>query len=1009
MNIQRVNIYALAILLHIFSVLSSSAQVTKPIINASLVGTVIDAETKEPIEGATVQLEAVTHSVKTDRNGKFQFVTGQKLPFTATISYVGYVSQKNVFKTSPAIVELKPKSNGLEEVVVVGYGTQRKADLVGAVSKVDASKTKVIPEASFDTQLQGNVAGVQINGGTGIPGGNTFIRVRGSTSINSSNDPLYVIDGIFVNNTSLQNSAADRTTSPLADLNPNDIETIEVLKDAAAISIYGSKGANGVILITTKKGKYGQTAKVDVELSQGFGYAPKKWDLTSGSEHALLVEEYRKNEGLAPVFTAGTRGLPKDQPTYDRQAILNKTAGFKNYNVAVRGGGDQTVYYIAGGYNDQEGVWKTMGFERGSFRINLEQKINEKIKVGTTNTFSRSKREIGRAVGSGNTGGLYQASVDIPTYLPLFDESGKALNWVNFDNISSLVNNTDNSANSNHYIGSIYGNYNILPNLVFKTSFSVDYNIYEEREYWNTNLLRGIANNGEAIASYTQSDFWVNEQTLRYNKIADRHSFAILVGNHIQSSTTKNTFSRGTNFPNNSFKLISAAANQTVDESWGSNTMLSFFSRLEYNFNNKYFVEGVFRADGSSKFAKDNLWGYFPAVGLAWKISKENFLKDHKVLNNLKLRVNYGIAGNQSGIGDFKYRGLWIAGEGYPDIGTTELPGIKPLQLANPNLKWEETAQFNIGADVGLFKDLIALDLNYYNKRTTDALLEVAVENYSGFQSYLSNYGQLSNKGFEIGLNANIFTKKPFNWISSFNISQNKNKIEVLPNPMSFEDRQFIRIEQGYPLYSYWLYNVQGVDSQTGDLQIEDVNKDGQITASDRKIVGDSWPKFFGGWSNNFSYKGFDLNVLFTYSFGNNVWNHNRALGEQGGKLDANRVLFATQLDRWQKPGDITDVPRLALKNYDKQELSRFFEDGSFLRLRSFNFGYTLPKSLISKIHLDKARVYFVGTNLFLLTKYTGADPETRIERGESQNIQGYDFASPPTPRTFQLGINLTL
>ena len=1000
--------YALSIFLLIAQ--GARSQETKPIINAALTGKVIDAVSKEPIEGVTVQLEAVTHSVKTDRHGNFQFVTGQKLPFKVKVSYVGYKTETLVISTSPVAIELIPSDRALDEVVVVGYGTQRKKDLVGAIAKVDPSITKVIPEASFDTQLQGNVAGVQINGGTGIPGSNTFIRVRGSTSINSSNDPLYVIDGIFVNNSTLQNVEADRTTSPLADLNPNDIETIEVLKDAAAISIYGSKGANGVILITTKKGKYGQSAQVDMDISRGSGWAAKKWNLTTGPEHATVVDEYRRNEGLAPLFTAGGRGLPEEQPTYDRQAILNQTAQYQNYNLSVRGGSDNTNYYLGFGYADQEGIWKTMGFERGNFRVNLEQRINDKLKVGTTNTLTKSHRNIGRAVGSGGSGALYQASVDIPTYLPIFDEDGKPLRWVNFDNIYSLVNESDNNADSRHYIGSVYANYHILPDIVFNSSFSLDYNLYEEREYWNTNLLRGIANKGEAIASFTQSNFWVNEQTLKYqHTFAQKHNLTALVGTHIQSSTTSNTYSRGTNFPNDSFTLISAAANQTVDEQWGKNTMISFFSRLEYNFKSKYLFEAVFRADGSSKFSNKNRWGYFPAIGGAWKISEEDFLKDNVLISNLKLRLNYGVAGNQNGIGDFEYRGLWTSGVSYPDQGSTQLPGITPLKLANPDLRWEKTSQLNAGLDLGFFDDRFGIEFNYYDKYTTDALLEVAVPNFSGFRSYLSNYGELSNRGFEFSLSAAVIAKDNFSWNTSFNISHNKNKIEVLPSPMSFEDRQFIRIEEGYPLYSYWLYNVLEVNPATGDLVIEDVDGNGEITASDRKIVGDAWPDYFGGFNNSFSYKGFDLNVLFTYSVGNRQWNHNRVLGEQGGRLDANRVIFASQLDRWQNPGDITDVPRLALKNYDKQELSRFLEDASFLRLRSLNLGYTLPKQLTSRLHIDKVRLYFVGTNLLLFTKYSGADPETRIERGENQNIQGYDFASPPTPRTVQFGINLTL
>ncbi|MEH6307804.1 TonB-dependent receptor [Olivibacter sp. CPCC 100613] len=982
----------------------------KALINSKLSGRVIDANNKEPLPGALVKIEAVTNQTQTDGDGNFQLVTGQIFPYNIMVSYLGYISKTLAVNGSPVTIELTPSLNQLEDVVVVGYGEQRKADLVGSVAKVDPSAIKRIPEASFDTQLQGNVAGVQINGGTGIPGSNTFIRVRGATSINSSNDPLYIIDGVFVNNTSLQNIAADRSISPMADINPNDIETIEVLKDAAAIAIYGSRGANGVIIITTKRGNFDEKPKIDLDVSQGVGWAPKKWELTSGPEHAMLVEEYRANEGLAPVFTVDGRGLPENQPTYDRQAILNRTARYQNYNLSIRGGSKNTSYYIGGGFAGQEGIWKTMAFNRGSFKVNIDQKISDKVRVGTSNTLTRSYRQIGRAVGSGGTGALYQASIDIPTYLPIFDDEGKPLRWVNFDNIHSLVTESDNKAYGNHYIGSIYAEIDFLPNLKFRSSFSLDYNLYEEKEYWNTQLLRGIANNGEATNSLTQSDFWINEQTLRYTKsFNNAHNVGILVGTHIQRSKLSNNTSRGTNFPNDSFKLISAAANQTASETWGENTLLSFFSRLEYSYKNRYLLEATIRADGSSKFSPDNRWGYFPAIGGAWKISEEAFLKDNPVWSNLKLRVNYGVAGNQNGINDFAYRGLWTAGAGYPDTGTSELPGIAPLQLANPDLRWEKTSQFNIGIDLGFLQNRIAIEANYYDKYTTDALLEVSVPNYSGFSSYLSNFGEISNKGFEFSVTSFNVQNENFSWSTAFNIAQNKNKIEVLPNPMSFEDRQFLRIEQGVPLYSYWLYNSLGVDPQTGDLILEDVNQDGQITASDRKVVGDAWPNFFGGLTNNFSYKGFDLNFLFTYSFGNHLWNHNRMLGEQGGRLDANRVIFASQLDRWQQPGDITDVPRLALRNYDKQEVSRFFEDASFVRLRNLSLGYTLPKTLSGKWKIERLRLYATATNLLTFTGYTGADPETRIERGENQNIQGYDFASPPTPRTLQFGIDLTL
>ena len=982
------------------------AQETTPLINSTLEGVVVDAATKEPLEGATLQLQGVTHSTKTDQQGRFKFVTGQKFPYTIVVSYIGYGTINVIADTSPMTIELERDSKGLEEVVVVGYGEQKKANLVGSVSKVNPAAVKTIPEASFDTQIQGNVAGVQISGGTGIPGSNTFIRVRGATSINSSNDPLYIVDGIFVNNASLQSIEADRNTSPLADLSPEDIENIEVLKDAAAISIYGSRGANGVIIVTTKKGRFDQKPTITLNTSQGWGWAPKLWELTTGPEHAAIVEEYRANEGLSPVFTAGTRGLPEDQPTYDRQAILNQTARYQNYAVSLNGGSQSTSYYLSATHTGQDGIWKTMGFTRSGFKLNLDQKITDKIRVGTTNTLSRSIRNIGRAVGSGGTGALYQATVDIPTYLPIFDEEGKPLRWVNFDNVYSLTTETDNTAISNHYIGSVYGEVDLLPSLKLRSSFSLDYNSYDESEYWNTNLLRGLANNGEAIRSYTVSNYWVNEQTLSYNtSIAGDHHLGILIGNHVEGTLITNTYATGTNFPNNSYTLISAAANQTVDESWRKNALASFFSRIEYNFRGKYLLEATLRADGSSKFSRENRWGYFPAVGGGWRISDEPFLSNSNTIDNLKLRASYGIAGNQNGIDDFAYRGLWGAGLGYPDQGTIELPGTAPLQLSNPDLRWEKTSQFNLGLDIGLWASRLTLEANYYRKYTTDALLQVSVPNYIGFSSYLSNYGEISNRGFELAINSDNIRSRDFTWSTAFNIAQNKNRIEVLPSPMSFEDRSFLRIEQGVALYSYWLYNFLGVDPQTGDMLLEDVNNDGQITPADRKVVGDAWPKFFGGLSNNLTYKQFDMHFQFTFSYGNRLWNHNRMLGEQGGRLDANRVIFASQLDRWQQPGDITDVPRLTLENYSRQEVSRFFEDASFLRLRTLTLGYTLP--LKNSPFIDRFRLYVVGTNLWLLTPYTGADPETRIERGESQNIQGYDFASPPTPRSLQVGLNV--
>lgn len=991
------------------------AQDAKPLIQSKLNGTIVDGITNEPIIGASINIKGTTHGVSTDLDGKFYFQTGQKFPYTLIVTYIGYKNKEVVVDGSPVLIKLAQDVQELNELVVVGYGTQKRKDIIGSVSKVDPAGTKNIPEASFDAQLQGKAVGVQINSNTGVPGSDVFIRVRGATSINAGNDPLYVIDGVFVNNTSLQNIAQDRATSPLADINPSDIESIEVLKDASAIAIYGSRGANGVVIVTTKRGSYSQKTKVEFNASEGLAWAPEDriWKTTTGPQHALLVNEYNTNMGKSLPFRPVTeiingvagRGLPEDQPTYDRMSILNRTATLRNYDLSIQGGSNTTRYYLGGGYNYQESIWKPMSFNRGSFKFNLDHKINNAVSIGTSNTFTRSYRDQARPANGGN-GTLLQASLNIPTYLPIFAEDGTPLKWVNFDNIDVLTNTVNLWSTSYHYVGNVFLDINISEKFKFHSNFGLDYNSYEENEYWDTRTILGSAG-GKGTESVTRSSTAINEQTLTYNDSFGNHSFGALIGNTLQGVEVKNVSATGTNFPNNSYTQISSAATQTASQYKTNSGLVSFFSRVNYNYKRKYYTEFTVRADGSSRFGKNNKWGYFPAVGAAWKIKEENFLKDVSQISNLKLRVSYGSTGNQSGIADFASQGLWTGGYGYSDkVGSSEGPGTAPLQIANPNLKWEKTTQFSAGLDLGLFRDRVNFDFGIYNKYTTDVLLQIATPGSTGFSSYLTNFGEISNKGFELGITTVNIQTKDFTWKTDFNVSQNTNKIEKIPADIPFAGRDLIRLQQGKPLYSYWLYKQLYVDPQTGDAVFEDVNKDGKITADDRQIVGNTWPKFFGGFTNNLSYKNFDLTIFFTYSLGNEIWNHNRMLGETGGTLDANRVLLASQLDRWTTPGQITDTPRLTADNYSRQENSRFLEDGSFLRLRSLTLGYTLPKELANKLRIQKLRAYFTGTNLLLFTKYTGSDPESNLG---TANIQGYDYGTPPQPRTIQFGLNLAL
>ncbi len=996
--------------------LSVFSQSPQPTINSTLSGTIRDAKSGEPLIGASVQIKGTTHGAITNADGKFYFKTGQKLPYTLIINYIGYDTREIQATTETISITLTPNTRQLNEIVVVGYGTQEKRNLIGSVTKVDPSEVSSIPVGSFDAQLQGKISGVQISSPTGVPGETVNVRVRGATSINADNDPLYVVDGVFINSNSLQTiNTGGKSTSPIADINPSDIQSIEVLKDAEATALYGSRGANGVILITTKRGNFDQAPKVNFNASFGQAKAVKLWELTTGPEHAQLVNEWWINTGkdtpslnrteanrpFRPVSEGG-RGLPEEQQTYDRLSEAFRTANLQNYDLSVTGGTKTTKYYIGGGYNDQESILRPITFNRASFKLNLDQKINERVQIGVSNTFTRTYRNQARA-GDGPQGGLLQAALHTPTYLSPYNEQGVLVGRAGFDNLTLLLENYDVNSNSLRYIGNLYAEAELLPNLKLRTSWGADYNNYNESEYWNTFLLLG-AQGGLATSSVTQASTLLNEQTLSYRKrIGTRHSLGLIVGNTLQSDVQTRTYAEGRGFANNSFKIISSAATTTSSQSWSKSTLASFFAKADYAFDGKYLFDVSLRADGSSRFGKDRKWGYFPAAGAAWRIKQEDFLKDNTFINDLKIRTSYGIVGNQNGIGNFAALGLWTGGAPYQGN-----PGIAPQQLANPDLRWERTNQFNVGLDVSLLDGRIAFDLNYYNKYTRDGLLQLALPSTTGFGNYWSNAAEISNKGFELGINTINIEKGGFTWTSAFNVARNVNNIEKLENPLNYGSRDLILLQQGTPLYSFWVYKQLYVDSQTGNVVYEDVNKDGQITTADRQIVGSIWPKFFGGFTNTFTYKNFELAAFLSFQYGNKVYNHNKFFGEGGGARDAARVILASNNARWQKPGDITDVPRpdgVNVNNY-RDGGSRWLEDGSFLRLRALNLSYNLPREAAAKLGADHLKIYVNGTNLFLLTKYTGLDPESSASSG--QNAQGIDLGTPPQPRSYQVGISIT-
>lgn len=1010
----------LRVLLLVLPVLSQAQNA--PVINAVVTGKLIDQKNKEPLIGASLLIKGTTNGTTTDTEGNFLLRTGQKLPFTLVVSFIGYETGEITVTTDKVTIELAPDLKQLSEVVVVGYGVQERKNVVGSITKVDPSEVKSMPVGSFDAQLQGKAAGVQISSNSGIPGEAVSVRVRGTTSINGSNTPLYIVDGVFINSTSLQTiNMGGTSTSPLADINPSDIESIEVLKDANATAIYGSRGANGVVIITTKRGEYNTRAKINLNITQGLSQIQKSrlWDLVSGPESAAFVNEAWINAGidnpaLKQTFanrpyrpkSEGGRGLPEEQGTYNRLEDVFRVAALKEYDLSLQGGTKTTKYYIGGNYTKQEATVRPAYFQRASFKLNLDQKVNDNITLGVSNSVSRSYRN--QIISGSTPRGIFQSALLTATNLPKFNEDGTAALWGGFDNVDVLINNNFINTVSLRYIGNLYADIDLLPNLKFRSSWSVDYNNYDEGEYWTDETVVGAApTNGKARSSLTQNSAWVNEQTLYYRKKFGQHSFAVLVGNTLQSNVWKNTVAEGSNFPNNSYQTISSASIFNASEAWTKGSLASFFSRVDYNFKGRYLLEFTIRADGSSRFGGNNKWGYFPSVGGAWRLKDEKFLVNNRFISDLKLRASVGVTGNQSGIGDFASLGLWNGGPGYADNESSGVrPGTAPEQLANPNLVWEKTRQANLGIEIGFLQNRFSAEVNLYDKYTTDVLLQSPLPGISGFTSYASNVGKISNRGFELSLNSLNIQRDKFKWQTNFNIAHNVNKIVELPNPIN---AGFITLEQGSPMFSFLAYKHLSVDPQTGNAVYEDVNNDGRITVADRRILGTFTPKFFGGLTNSFHYRNLDLNVLFTFQQGNYLFNENRNYGESGGTR-ADRSYHVTQGDRWQKPGDITNVPRITTvgNNYNLSPNSRFLEDASFIRLKSLSLGYTLPAAVINKWKISKARLFINGTNLWLLTKYTGPDPEAYVPTVGNQNSVGRDFCTPPQPQSLQFGLNVT-
>jgi TonB-linked SusC/RagA family outer membrane protein len=990
----------------------------------TITGIVKGSDQQNPLEGASVTLIGTSVGTVTLTDGSFSItVPGGKNKIS--ISFAGYETKELDIKGKSSLtIGLKRDNRQLEDVIVTGYSTQNKRLIAGSISSISADDIKNIPAASFNQLLQGKAAGVQVSANSGVPGGGITLRVRGNNSINAAVDPLYIIDGVFISTTELIQTGMgnQQQSNPLAVINPSDIQSIQILKDANATAIYGSLGANGVVIVTTKRGRLNSNAKITLNVGHGRSTTPKKYQVTSGPETGILVNESRINtakDNSADPSTVVLPFNPDTLQTYDRVSGLFRNAGTQNYELSAQGGSEKSTYFVGLGYLKQEGIVKPSNFERYSARLNYDNYVTKKLKIGTSISLSRTHRNV--SSNDNNPQGVINSAIYVRSYLPIYNANGTYARYGSFDNHIALIENLNNDAVGWRTIGNLFAEYTFLPSLKLRSSWSLDYASEYENNFSNTQISAGIASNGSATSNESKSQVLTNEQVLTFIKplgANKKHLINALIGNTFNSVLNQFTTASGTGFATDNLTAVSVAANRTGSSSKNLSKLTSFFGKASYTYDNKYTIDGSLRADASSKFGANNRWGYFPSGGVTWRLGEENFIRSLGIFDELKLRGSIGLSGTQNGIGAYAAQGLWSAGFNYLDN-----PGTAPSQLANPDLTWETTRQTDLGLEFSVFNSRLNVIFDLYDKYTYDLLLNVPVPYRSGFVSYLQNYGAVRNKGFEITVHSTNITSTNFQWTTDFNFTANKNRIEKLASDISLgaSGRNISILREGFPVNSFQLYKQLYVDPQTGNAYYDDVNKDGIITSADRQIVGNALPRYSGGITNTLNYKGFDLNFFFYFQQGNKIMNMNNFFMVHGG-TQANIGFVPQQLERWQKPGDITSTPRLttysgnptenggAANNYGGSVASlssRYLEDGSFVRLRNLSLGYQVPSSIINKIGITAVRAYVQASNLFTITNYSGMDPEISSQSG-NQNTAGYDWATVPQPRTILFGLSVT-
>jgi len=992
---------------------------------AAISGTVTSAEDGVGLPGVSIIVKGTNLGTTTDINGKYSLDINEGS--TLQFSYIGYLTQEIAVGNQSVInVTLQPDLEQLEEVIVIGYGTVKKRDLTGSVSSISSQEVKDLPVASFDQMLAGRAAGVQLTQASGAPGGAVSIRVRGGNSIQGGNEPLIVVDGFPIyNNNSDQTGGINfggggQAPNTLSQINPADIESIEVLKDASATAIYGARGANGVIMITTKRGKEGQT-NVNIDSYYGVQEVANRLDMLNAQQYRDLVFEARQNSGLSTDFD-----LPTNVDT-DWQDEIFRVAPIQSHNFSVNGGNAATKYAISANYFNQEGVVVGSDLERFSGRANIDQKVGDKLTVGTSMLFSRQTDNV--VVSDRERGALGTALMSAPNQPAIREDGTYPINLFPNTGIAEIQNPlyvaeaTDYLRNTDRLLANFYAEYEIIDNLKFRTSLGADILNNKEKYFQPSNGIDYRELGGAAIINHNNSRSFLIENTLTYSpKIGDRHNLNVVVGQTAQDYETEGTkiIAEGLNNVTTVFDL---AANTRLSNNIYSNfrdwSLMSFLGRVVYGFDGKYLFTASLRADGSSRFGAGNRYGVFPSASVAWVMSEEAFLKDVDVVDNLKIRASYGITGNQE-IGS--YNSLATLSGTRAVLNNVLAQGFRPNRIPNDQLGWESTAQFNVGFDLSLFNGRLQTTFDFYNKRTDDLLYNLDIPRTTGFRSILSNIGSVQNRGVELTITSFNIQKPNFEWSTNFNYSLNRNEVLDLGGQVTEFLTPFTQVRVGEPIGNFFGHQSIGLfqqgdniadspqpNAQPGDRRFLDLNEDGAINALDRVVIGNGLPDYLFGINNTFNIMNFDFSFFFQGVMGVDIYNRsNRRIFT----MDGRRNHTADALNRWTPQNTNTNVPRAVQNPSDRSvninnPISDFIEDGSFIRLQNVTLGYTLPQSALNKLGMKKLRVYAGAQNLLTITDYSGFDPEASSQSNNSLQPSIDEFTYPRA-RTYLFGLNLT-